>query len=297
MDKETQPFMTEGFKAFLLQDTGIGTSELAARTCYNSFSKSEHPEIEVIGNMLSNNSSQELYDDIHREQLQDIETSNLLDSLAWTHFHYSILEHSVLTYSLTMSRGVLIELTRHRLASPSVKSTRYTMKNIIDAYVASEDNQDVGSRQWFINKVRTFKMFCVKKSMEQAEIESIYDKLKTSELPHGRVSDLCLHKEAKACLSDNEFSSSDEMFEALQKCKTKRNAGDPIKFIVTDMWLTEAVWTINLRSLKNFLDLRNSGAAWKPMQHLAQLIEQATPTKQLRLISKKYKRLNDAIER
>lgn len=39
--------------------------------------------------------------------------------------HLSVLEHSILTAKLTVNRGILGELTRHRLNSFSVESSRY----------------------------------------------------------------------------------------------------------------------------------------------------------------------------
>ena len=56
-----------------------------------------------------------------------------------------------------------------------------------------------------------------------------------------------------------------------------------------DNWKTDIVMTINLRSLKNFFDLRDSGAAWFQIQWLAQAMKEATPQKYLKLIDKKYK--------
>jgi thymidylate synthase (FAD) len=133
-------------------------------------------------------------------------------------------------------------------------------------------------------------MFCVEGKLAAVEINSMYDKLfifnQDNEFD---ISELCLSNEAKIVYSNIGSKSSDDIYMELQNCKAKRNAGDQIKFIVTDTWLTDVVSTINLRSLKNFLELRNSGSAWQPMQHLAQLIEEATPDKYLKLISKKHK--------
>jgi thymidylate synthase (FAD) len=46
--------------------------------------------------------------------------------------HTSTLEHLTYTFRIeNFSRAVLQELSRHRIASPSVKSTRYTLKELI----------------------------------------------------------------------------------------------------------------------------------------------------------------------
>lgn len=45
--------------------------------------------------------------------------------------HESTLEHAIYTFELRFSRGVLQELARHRLASPSVQSTRFALKKLV----------------------------------------------------------------------------------------------------------------------------------------------------------------------
>jgi len=104
----------------LLQDTGIGVAESAARTCYDSFSNSEN---DVIKNIEHAMPSADMCD-----ELNVIEESELLDDLAWTYFHHSILEHANLSFLIRgTSRGVLQEHARHRIQAISVRSTRYTM--------------------------------------------------------------------------------------------------------------------------------------------------------------------------
>ena len=44
--------------------------------------------------------------------------------------HESVLEHSLLVFDITMSRATLQELARHRHISLTVKSTRYTLKEL-----------------------------------------------------------------------------------------------------------------------------------------------------------------------
>jgi len=101
----------------LLAQTGIGVSEVAARTCYDSFANSEN---EVIKELEHNIPSDEAL-----KKLNAIDDSKLLDDLAWTYFHHSILEHTNLSYLIRgTSRGVLQEHARHRLQAISVRSTR-----------------------------------------------------------------------------------------------------------------------------------------------------------------------------
>ena len=136
-------------KVVLLQDTGIGVAEAAARTCYDSFDNSEN---EVIKHIEDNMPSDEMCDEIN-----SIEESNLLGDLAWTYFHHSILEHANLSFLVRgTSRGVLQEHARHRIQAISVRSTRYTMSSIINAFVASMQSD---SKEFFTNKILSFDMF------------------------------------------------------------------------------------------------------------------------------------------
>lgn len=49
--------------------------------------------------------------------------------------HHSVLEHCVLTFELKgYSRAVLQQVSRHRMASTSVQSTRYTINKMVDNY-------------------------------------------------------------------------------------------------------------------------------------------------------------------
>ena len=58
----------------------------------------------------------------------------LLRKIVFQHKHHSTLEHIVYNFSISgISRGCLQELARHRIASYSVKSTRYTLKELKDA--------------------------------------------------------------------------------------------------------------------------------------------------------------------
>ena len=77
------------------------------------------------------------------------------------------------------------------------------------------------------------------------------------------------------------------LYKALQAGKKKRNVGDAFKHIITDNVKVDMVVTFNLRSLKNYFTLRDSGAAFFQIRYLAQAMMQATPQKYLDLIIKK----------
>ncbi len=261
----------------LLQDTGIGVAESAARTCYDSFSNSENEVIQQLEHTLP---TQEM---LHK--LNGVEESALLDDLAWTYFHHSILEHANLSYLVRgTSRGVLQEHARHRIQAISVRSTRYTMSGIINAFVASKHG---GDRDFFIEKVLAFDMFVTADATyNRLEIGAMYDKL---DFQSKKVEDFHSIAVAKSSLALIEEFDGDaqKLYDALQSGKKKRNVGDAFKHIITDNVKVDMVVTFNLRSLKNYFTLRDSGAAYFQIRWLAQAMMQVTPQKYLDLIIKK----------
>lgn len=262
----------------LLQDTGIGVAETAARTCYDSFQNSENNAIKEIEHSLP--------DTLMRDEINSIEDSALLDNLAWTHFHHSILEHANLSYLVRgTSRGVLQEHARHRIQAISVRSTRYTMSSVMNAFVASLQGND--QREFFIQKVLGFDMLVTNdEKYNRLEISGIFDKLM---FQYSAVDDFYALAVAKSSLPllDEHQGDSQALFEALQYGKKKRNVGDAFKHIVTDNFKVDMVVTFNLRSLKNYFILRDSGAAYFQIRWLAEEMMRVTPKKYLDLIIKK----------
>ena len=164
----------------------------ATRTCYNSMSKS---------------------DNLGDKDLALLK--KIIDSK-----HESVLEHMVFTFKITdISRACLQELARHRIASYSVKSTRYTLKELRD----TPDNE-----------------------LEKFLIEDIESIVKSSAI------------------------------DSLKKIKMMLNMSNPdmdkIKYALPECYKTELVWTINLRSLRNFLKLRLSLKAHQEIRKLATII-------------------------
>ena len=261
----------------LLQDTGIGVAEAAARTCYDSFENSENDVIKDIENIMPNDSM--------CNAINDIEDSNLLDDLAWTYFHHSILEHANLSFLIRgTSRGVLQEHARHRIQAISVRSTRYTMSSVINAFVAAING---GDKEFFITKVLGFDMFVTSnEAYNRLEISAIYDKLHYQTTV---VEDFHSISVAKSSLGfiDEHKGDAQALFDALQAGKKKRNVGDAFKHIISDNVKVDMVVTFNLRSLKNYLTLRDSGAAFFQIRWLAQEMMRVTPSKYLDLIIKK----------
>ena len=263
-------------KVTLLQQSGLGVAEIAARTCYDSFENSENECVKTAMKHLDT------------EAVNNIEDSDLLANLAWVHHHHSIIEHATLSFLIQgTSRGVLQEHARHRLQAISVRSTRYTMSSVINAFVASLESDD--GFAFFLEKLLAFDLFVISDEKYLAiEIKAIYDKLL---FQYERDPDFIINAIAKSSLPFIKDCKGDAetLFEAFQMGKKKRNVGDGFKHIVTDNWKVDMVVTFNIRSLKNYFDLRDSGAAWFQIQWLAEEMKKVTPKKYLKLIDKKYR--------
>jgi len=281
----------------LMQDTGIGTAEIAARTCYDSFEASENKSVKAFDSQLQNTLNNDLsfpslsglnQSDINH--VNRIEHSDLLDKLAWTHFHHSILEHANLTYLIKgTSRGVLQEHARHRIQAISVRSTRYTMQDILHAFNACSISSMSQAKYNFTQLIAPMDMFVIKGIAATLEIQHLYDKLHHQLLTLGNdaFADLTMSKGAKEVYANrSSYDEPSELFKKLKTCNSKRNVGDAFKWVVTDNWKVDMVVTMNLRALKNYLDLRDSGAAFFQIRWLAQAIKAATPSKYLDLIVK-----------
>ncbi len=267
-------------KVTLLQHSGLGVAEIAARTCYDSFENSEN---ECVKNAMSI---------LDTEAINAIENSELLSNLAWVHHHHSIIEHATLSFLVEgTSRGVLQEHARHRLQAISVRSTRYTMSSVINAFVASitlgiETQEGFA---FFLERLLALNLFVITdKEYLAIEIRAIYDKFI---FQYKRNPDFLTDAVAKSSLPFVEELQGDAtaLFEALENGKKKRNVGDGFKHIVSDNWRVDMVVTFNIRSLKNYFDLRDSGAAWFQIQWLAQEMKRVTPLKYLKLISKEHR--------
>ena len=152
-------------KVTLLQQSGLGVAEIAARTCYDSFENSEN---ECVKNAMN---------DLDTDAVNNIEDSDLLSNLAWVHHHHSIIEHATLSFLIQgTSRGVLQEHARHRLQAISVRSTRYTMSSVINAFVASLESED--GFTFFLATLLSLDLFVITdKEYLAIEIRAIYDKL------------------------------------------------------------------------------------------------------------------------
>jgi thymidylate synthase (FAD) len=268
-------------KVTLLQHSGLGVAEIAARTCYDSFENSENA---CVKNAMHENAKGTM--DI--EAINSIDDSELLSNLAWVHHHHSIIEHATLSFLIQgTSRGVLQEHARHRLQAISVRSTRYTMSSVINAFTASLENED--GFAFFLDKLLCLNLFVIAdKEYLEIEIRSIYDKFMFQYKRNANYHQDAVAKSSLPLIEQYK-GDAEALYAALEKGKKKRNVGDGFKHIVSDNWKVDMVVTFNIRSLKNYFDLRDSGAAWFQIQWLAEEMKKVTPLKYLKLIDKAHK--------
>jgi len=101
-------------KVTLMHNTPLDVCAHAIRTCWQSFDKSDEG---------------------------GEKDKALIDRVGNKYKHASTLEHLVYTFFIQgISRALLQELARHRMASLSVKSTRYTLKELKNIEPFEEDD-------------------------------------------------------------------------------------------------------------------------------------------------------------
>ncbi len=190
-------------KVTLLQNTSLTICASAIRTCWQSFDKSDNGG------------------EKDRE---------LIDRVGNKFKHASTLEHLVYTFYIQgISRALLQELSRHRIASLSVKSTRYTLKEL-----------------------------------KNEESFTIKDKFRAQ----------------KYLVFTNDERVDNMSIKALENIRLLLVQGisnDKAKYCLPESYKSELTWTINARSLQNFLTLRSDKSALWEIRQLSHAIYNALP--------------------
>lgn len=159
----------------------------------------------------------------------------LIEKVGNKYKHSSTLEH--LTYNFYIqgvSRALLQELARHRIASLSVKSTRYTLKELAEIPLN----------------------LAALSPVKQYEVAEKYCVMTGNALVDKRIT---------------------QAFLEVQCLKLIDIPNDIAKFALPDAYKTEFTWSINARSLQNFLYLRTSKSAMWEIRKLANGIFKRLP--------------------
>ncbi len=162
----------------------------------------------------------------------------LIDRVGNKFKHASTLEHLVYNFYIEgISRALLQELSRHRMASLSVKSTRYTLKELKH------------EESFTCKDVKRAEKYLVLTGVEMVDKMSI------------------------------------KALENLRLVLVEGISNDKAKYCLPESYKTELTWTINARSLQNFLTLRSDKSALWEIQNLAHALYNALPEEHTYLFS------------
>lgn len=187
----------------LMHNTPLEVCSHAIRTCWQSFDKSDDGG------------------DKDRE---------LIERVGNKYKHASTLEHLNYTFYIAgISRACLQELARHRHASLSVKSTRYTLKELKEESEFSKGDLMRGGKYLVFTE------------------------------------------------NDNVNEASLMALENLRIILKTGVPNDVAKYCLPESYKTELTWTVNARSLQNFLELRTSKSALWEIRDLAKAIFDVVP--------------------
>ena len=158
----------------------------------------------------------------------DSQHKELIDRVGNKYSHKSTLEHLSYTFYIQgISRACLQELARHRIASYSVKSSRYTLVELRKADITT------------LEKASKYIRLVGIEAVDNASYEAL--------------------KRLQSLIQDTSIKN------------------DYVKYAMPESYLTELTWSINARSLQNFLQLRSSKHALWEIQALAQAIYSVLP--------------------
>ena len=147
--------------------------------------------------------------------------------------HESVLEHCSYSFKIEdVSRALLQELVRHRLASYTVRSTRFTLKSITkDKEI--EEATNLSDFKKIVNR------YCVIPELKGEALKEFY-------------------KNTAYCLKN--------IYKFLSDYKLPN---DIVKYLLPESFKTELMMSINVRSFRNFLKLRTSEKALWEIRQLA----------------------------
>ena len=243
-NKSLESFLIASPFAKKVSVTGIFITNLRLLMEHSEFFLQEMPELRDMpfGFLLS--------DDVEVKSFSESNECNIFKTDALVTKLYESSEFNgikVYTFFINgVSRALLQELARHRLAALSVKSSRYTLNELKRIAVI------ISSMTIAINKLRKLMGLEIVISDEVRMIASKFIKLTGDD----RV----------------DYQS----IVALQNLQTliKNGVGnDYAKYAMPESYLTQLTWTIDSEALDNFLKLRKSSAALWEIREFSEELE------------------------
>jgi thymidylate synthase (FAD) len=154
--------------------------------------------------------------------------------------HTSIIEHASFTFGIEgVSRSLLAQITRHRIASFSVQSQRYVRENMFEYVVPPQIEADAKAKEEFVSAMN--------------EDQRHYEKLAA-----------ILKQRHKARLTENGMS------EKAADSAAEKLAIEDARFVLPNACTTKIMMTMNCRGLYNFFSLRCCDRAQWEIRALAQ---------------------------
>lgn len=163
--------------------------------------------------------------------------------------HASTLEHLYYCFYIQgISRATLQELARHRIASLSVKSTRYTLKELKN----TESFLPLNTEN--LKRAQEFLVFTQNEAVDKASAQAL---------------------------------------ENLRLLLQENISNDLVKFAMPESYKTELTWSINARSLQNFLSLRSSKSALWEIRKLTLALFKSLPSEHKFLFEEYLQEIQD----
>lgn len=217
-------------KVSLLSHTGNPEKIIAcaAKLCYSSSN---------IDELLNN--------------LSDEQSSKFLNMLV-NIGHESPIEHATFTFAIEgVSRALLAQITRHRIASFSVQSQRYVNENNFSFVTPPDIEQSEEAKNIFNDSMN--------KSLEN----------------YNKLADILTTKHKNSLIEEG--YSEEEALKLAQK-----KAIEDARFVLPNACCTKMILTMNARSLNNFFTLRCCNRAQWEIRELAiemlKLVYKVSPT-------------------
>jgi thymidylate synthase (FAD) len=237
----------------LLSNTPLYVASQAIRTCWNSHEKSDTKIIDglpyevnedgLITDIIMAHGDMSKYSRVGKKDKE------LIDRVGNKFKHASTLEHLVYTFYIEgISRACLQELARHRIASLSVKSTRYTLKELKkeESFISFTSVKNwlvvtdgIGNKSWFdIDRASNYIVLTGDDFVDACSVMALNN---------------------------------------LRDALMKGISNDKAKYCLPESYKTELTWTINARSLQNFLSLRSDKSALWEIRKLAYNVYKEIP--------------------
>ena len=203
----------------------------AIRECYNSHDKS---------------------DTTYNYETNEVELGEkdreLINKVGRLFKHESVLEHLVFNIRIKgVSRLLLQEFARHRIASLSVKSTRFTLWELKDEEPFRFEGLDGEKENRMLSRASKYIVTVPREKFDTFGEYRAFVKLQIYQL---------------------------ELLRAVIENGAKK---DVAKYLVPDSYRTNIAWTINARSLRNFLNLRSAKNAHFEIRELAYTVYDKMP--------------------